>query len=1006
MARAKRCRRRARRAHCSPIWRPPESRIGASGSAPCSGICRTIRADRCAGVLSRLRALVDEPDAPRIVATRDTVAFEPRGADVDLLVIRQRVANFPALSLAELQELAGTFRGEFLEGIDLPDLPDFQAWCLAEREDLRRLQARILSTLAGALVDRPEAALPHARELVKIDPFNEAARASLLQILLLLGRQTEAERHFESALRVFKELGRDAEFALQRTWRKLREKPGEMPDAVAAQPAPMAASTPAIVPPSTPVPMPMPAPAPRRDTTGLVGRSAEWSRLCGLLDAISASGQAVALVSGEPGLGKSRLLAELIAQAQQRGIATFAGHSFETDRSHPYAPWIEALGALPAPGAEANPVAAREQLFAAVAERVLEHPALLVLDDVQWCDEASADLLQHVVRAGRERPLLVVLAARGGELPDNAAVQAVLRSLRHAQRLQEIRLQALAAPEIAALVQAAVPEADAALIAAHSGGNPLHALEMARARATNAADMAGSLKQLVRDRIERLPVNAAEVLIWASILGPSFQLDHLTRIVPLRLEEVTGALEIAERHELLRTIAEPARCGYRFAHDLVHRAVYTALSEPRRRLMHLKTARALQDIGFDEAIVADIAHHAALGGEAGMAAAACVAAGHRCLRLFANTGAEALARKGLRYADTLPEPERSQRTLELIQVETLARRPADPKRAIARIEALAERALDQGSLEHARLGYHMLSYLRWEGGSWTDAQRDMLRAEFVSRSTDEKQRVHAMAEAARCLAMLERDLGQAEALALEARALAQRLDFEPNAISDAIGLLRLHQGAVEEAAALFGRARDIARQEGERSSEFLALEHLVWPRNPVPPLSGRRDLVRRAGGAVREAARRQRGTVRPRPAGDLPAGARRTGRSGRIRARRRGVARGKHRLGFALICAAEIDIERRRFDQAREKAAEALRLMTVLGRASEIAAAHALLARTAAADNDHCVLQQHTAAMRKSLARPTSCWAQTLAESMSDSDDEPPMRGRADGARRSTKVRP
>ena len=716
----------------------------------------------------------------------------------------------------------------------------------------------------------------------------------------------------------------------------------------------------------------------------------------------------MALVSGEPGLGKSRLLAELIAQAQQRGIATFAGHSFETDRSHPYGPWIDALGALPALGADASPVAAREQLFAAVAERVLEHPALLVLDDVQWCDEASADLLQHVMRAGRERPLLVVLAARGGELPDNAAVQAVLRSLRHAQRLQEIRLAPLAAPEIAALVQAAVPEADAALIAAHSGGNPLHALEMARARATNAADMAGSLKQLVRDRIERLPANAAEVLIWASILGPSFQLDHLTRIVPLRLEEVTGALEIAERHELLRAVAEPARCGYRFAHDLVHRAVYTALSEPRRRLMHLKTARALQDIGFHEAIVADIAHHAALGGEAGMAAAACVAAGHRCLRLFANTGAEALARKGLRYADTLPEPERSQRTLELIQVETLARRPAGPKRAIARIEALAERALDQGSLEHARLGYHMLSYLRWEGGSWTDARRDMLRAEFVSRSTDEKQRVHAMAEAARCLAMLERDLGQAEALALEARGLAQRLDFEPNAISDAIGLLRLHQGAVEEAAALFGRARDVARQEGERACEFLALEHLVgleiqcrryraaetWCDELVALSEKLRD------GSEAPCARALQAICRL--ARDEPGAPDEFARAAAaLRA-----ADAKHRLGFALICAAEIDIARGRFDQAREKAAEALRLVTVLGRASEIAAAHALLARAAAADNDHCVVQQHTAAMRKTLARPISCWAQTLAESVFESDDEPPVRDRAGGARRSTKVRP
>ena len=118
------------------------------------------------------------------------------------------------------------------------------------------------------------------------------------------------------------------------------------------------------------------------------------------------------------------------------------------------------------------------------------------------------------------------------------------------------------------------------------------------------------------------------------------------------------------------------------------------------------------------------------------------------------------------------------------------------------------------------------------------------------------------------------------------------------------------------------------------------------------------------------------------------------------------AADAKHRLGFALICAAEIDIERKRFDPAREKAAEALRLVTVLGRASEIAAAHALLARAAVADNDHCVVQQHTAAMRKTLARPISCWAQTLAESVLESDDEPPIGGRADGARRSTKVRP
>ena len=303
------------------------------------------------------------------------------------------------------------------------------------------------------------------------------------------------------------------------------------------------------------------------------------------------------LISGEPGLGKSRLLAEVIEQARLRGMATFEAQSFETDRTRPYAPWIEVLGALPAMFATnngtglrvRNRVALRENLFATVSEQCMERPALIAFDDVQWCDEASVDLLQHVVRAGRERPLLVVLAARHGELPDNANVQALLRSLRQMQRLHEIRLTALSPRDIVAIVQIIVPDADTKLISLHSGGNPLYALEMARSGARNEADMATSLKELVRDRIDRLPVNAAEALTWASVLGPAFRLDHLAKIVPLSPEELSGAIEVAQRHELLcETFAEPARYAYRFAHDLVHRAVYTGLSEPRRRLMHLK----------------------------------------------------------------------------------------------------------------------------------------------------------------------------------------------------------------------------------------------------------------------------------------------------------------------------------------------------------------------------------------------------------------------------------
>src|SRR5690242_19924565 len=121
----------------------------------------------------------------------------------------------------------------------------------------------------------------------------------------------------------------------------------------------------------------------------------------------------------------------------------------------------------------------RELLFAAITQRVLETPSALVFDEVDWSDESAADLLQHVVRAGRDRPCLVVLAARLGEMPDNGAMQTMLRNLRHDERLSEVRLSALARKDIVSLISSNFPEANGDLISAHSGGNPLFALEMA-----------------------------------------------------------------------------------------------------------------------------------------------------------------------------------------------------------------------------------------------------------------------------------------------------------------------------------------------------------------------------------------------------------------------------------------------------------------------------------------------------------------------------------------------
>lgn len=424
--------------------------------------------------LSRLRGLVDEPGSQRIVATRETVAFDPVEAIVDLIALRARVAaGLDKTSLHELQALAASFRGEFLEGIDLPDLPDFQAWCLAEREDLRRIQVQILSTLIDRFTGDPEAALPYARELVRIDPFSEPARTTLLRTLLALDRQTEAERHFELAIRIFRELGQNAELSLHSVWRKLRSKPTEQTVTVTSNSSNAGGVANSTAPPVSP--------QFANGRSVLVGRDAELEQLSTLLAQVREKQPFcnIVLISGEPGLGKTCLLAELTKKARADGISVFAGQSLETDRSRPYGMWIDALGTLPMENS--NDIAApngamrsdlltqRERLFAEITQRVLEDPSILVFDDVQWCDEISADLLQHVVRAGRDRPCLVVLAARLGEMPDNGAMQTMLQRLRHDERLQEVRLSALPRKDIALLIASGYPEANSDLISAQSG---------------------------------------------------------------------------------------------------------------------------------------------------------------------------------------------------------------------------------------------------------------------------------------------------------------------------------------------------------------------------------------------------------------------------------------------------------------------------------------------------------------------------------------------------------
>ena len=152
--------------------------------------------------LTRLRPLVDEPDCRRIIADRDNVGLDLSRVAVDILSVRSIARNrIASISVDALRQAIKTLEGDFLEGLDLPDCHEFQGWCVAEREETRRLRMRLLTTLIARLESAPEEALPHARRLSLLEPTNEAAQATLVRLLRGAGRQREAEEHFRRAQR-------------------------------------------------------------------------------------------------------------------------------------------------------------------------------------------------------------------------------------------------------------------------------------------------------------------------------------------------------------------------------------------------------------------------------------------------------------------------------------------------------------------------------------------------------------------------------------------------------------------------------------------------------------------------------------------------------------------------------------------------------------------------------------------------------------------------------------
>jgi DNA-binding SARP family transcriptional activator/predicted ATPase len=622
------------------------------------------------------RTLLWRADAP---ATVDVVELERALRESDDAL----AAHDPARALVASRRAAELYRGDLLPSC-------YDAWIESDRERLRGGTVAALARAVELLEAQRDygAALEHANTLRRLDPLREEAHQAAIRLHALNGEPALALSAYRDCAELFeRELGIEPGSETRALHDRLRR--GGL--------APPAAELRGAV---EPVP--------------LVGRHEEWQALIAAWERASRGRPGVALVTGEPGIGKTRLAEALEEWAARQGIATARARSHAAEGRLPYAPvadWLRCAAlreALPSldpvwrdevarllpeldspgtarPGAEgaADPWR-RTRLFEALARAVLGAggPLLLLLDDLQWCDGDTLEWLHYLLRYQPDAPLLVLATLRSGESGSDTRLPRWLLQLRDADRLTEMELGPLGPRETGRLAAAVAgcelePWQQGA-IHAETEGNPLFVVEIVRARLEDGGARAGEplpaaaptaalpprVHTIIRSRLEQLSRNAREVAGLAATAGREFSAAILLRAGGGEEETVAGIDELLAR----KLVRERDGEVYDFAHDKIREVAYAGLSSARRMLLHGQVARALEAGAgrSGNGLGAEIAGHLERCGRRAEAISRYREAAARAMAVFAYGEAEDHLRRALGLLDAIRDDDaRAERELEL-----------------------------------------------------------------------------------------------------------------------------------------------------------------------------------------------------------------------------------------------------------------------------------------------------------------------------------------------------
>ncbi|HYH32157.1 MAG TPA: AAA family ATPase [Pseudonocardia sp.] len=601
------------------------------------------------------------------------------------------------------------YRGELLPGV-------FADWLLEARSDLQRRCVELCDLLAAARArsgDLP-GAVDAARRRIRLEPWEEVGYRSLMELQSELGDRAGAVSTYHHCASVLeRELGVEPDRATRATLHRVlaRGRPAAAPARV--------------------------APAPDRSgfaAAQLVGRSRELGILHSVWRSASAGRPCLAVVRGDAGVGKTRLVAEIAELARADGAVVATTLCFGTSgrlalapvadwlRNPAMQPGIAALDPVwraevdrlvpsgPGPGEPATGSRAmvdawqRHRFFEGLARALtgVGRRTLLVLDNLQWCDEETLAFLTFCLGLRADSPLLVAGTLRTHTVEDEAVLVAWTERMRATGMLTEVTLGPLDAPGTARLAAAVagrpLRRQDTDLLQATTGGFPLHVVEATRTLVDGGGSPrpATDLTTVLRDRLDQVTPAAREVAGLAAAVGRDFTLDLLSEASDLDADAVVRAVDELWRRRILHEFGD----GYDFSHDLLRDAAYAQVSRPRRWLVHRRVAQGLELLHADDtdAVSAQLAEQYARGGRGERALAYYRRAAEVAAAMFAHAEAIRLHTEALEIVRSLPEG-RARDRHELAVLEAMAA-PLTARYGYAspRLQRVLERSVELGEV--------------------------------------------------------------------------------------------------------------------------------------------------------------------------------------------------------------------------------------------------------------------------------------------------------------------